>query len=147
MNNRKTSDQLPNTNQAYEQIWNLESAEEEAKIGFGLKVLRNASLKKHEQMYITYGERANSFLLTEYGFAIPNNRYDFVRRSNLTLATFYGDLMVVSPAVKARFEEKLLELGMKDTLQADLKLMGLHRDVLKLLRFFEKAKAQESHSA
>ena len=67
-------------------------------------------------MYITYGERANSFLLTEYGFAIPNNRYDFVRRSNLGLATFYGDLMVVSPAVKARFEEKLRELGLKDTL-------------------------------
>ena len=29
---------------------------------------------------------------------------------------------------------------MKSTLQADLKLMGLHRDVLKLLRCFEEAK-------
>ena len=99
-------------------------------------------MKQHEQLHITYGERANSFLLVEYGFAIPENRYDFVRRSNLTLATFYGDLMVISPAVRAKLEEKLDAIAMKDVLQADLKQMGLHRDVLKLLRCFEQAKAE-----
>ena len=116
MNSRMTGDQLPKLNQAFEQVWNLQSPEEEAKIGFGLKVIKNYSVKKHEQLYITYGERGNGFLLTEYGFAIPDNRYDYVRRSNLTLASFYGDLMVVSPAVRAKFEEKLDEIGMKDTL-------------------------------
>ena len=68
-------------------------------IGFGLKVQKNFSLRKYEQLHISYGERANSFLLVEYGFAIPDNRYDYVRRSNLTLRTFYGDLMAISPAV------------------------------------------------
>lgn len=75
--------------------------------------------------------------MVEYGFAIPDNRFDFFRRSNLTLATFYGDLMVVSPAIRAKFDEKLDNLGMKDTLKADLKTMGLHRDVLKLIRCYE----------
>lgn len=55
-------------------------------------------------------------MLVEYGFAIPDNRYDFVRRSNLTLASFYGELMVLSPSVKAKFYENLEELGLKDTL-------------------------------
>ena len=77
--------------------------------------------------------------MVEYGFAIPDNRYDFVRRSNLNLASFYGELMSVSPDVKAKFEQKLNENNLKDTLQADLKLMGLHRDVLRLLRCFVTA--------
>ena len=98
---------------------------------------KNYSIKKHEQLHITYGERANSFLLVEYGFAIPDNRFDFYRRSNLTLSTFYGDLMVVSPAIRAKFDENLDNLGLKDTLEADLKTMGPHRDVLKLIRCFE----------
>ncbi len=93
-------------------------------------------MKKHQPIHITYGERANSFLLVEYGFAIPDNRYDFVRRSNLNVQSFYGELMFVSPDVKAKFDENLAELALKSTLQADLKLMGLHRDVLKLLRCF-----------
>ena len=50
--------------------------------------------------------------------------------------------MQISAPLKAKFEEKLSELGLKDTLQADLKLMGLHRDVLKLLRCFEQAKRE-----
>lgn len=41
----------------------------------------------------------------------------------------------------ADFEQNLEELdGLKKTLQADLKIMGPHRDVLKLLRSFEQAK-------
>ena len=47
-----------------------------------------------------------------------------------------------STPLMAKFEEKLSELGLKDTLQADLKVMGLHRDVLKLLRCFEQAKRE-----
>ena len=105
-------------------------------------VNKNYPIKKHQQLHITYGERANSFLLVEYGFAIPENRYDFVRRSDLTIKTFYGDLMQVSAPMRAKFEEKLNQLGLKETLQADLKLKGLHRDVLKLLRCFEQAKRE-----
>ena len=76
-------------NAKFAACWDLDADEE---IGFGLKLVnRNYSIKKHQQLHITYGERANSFLLVEYGFAIPENRYDFVRRSNLTIETFYGN--------------------------------------------------------
>ena len=82
-------------------MWDLNADDH---IGFGLKLInKNYSLKRHEQLHISYGERANSFLLTEYGFAIPENRYDYVRRSNLTLKSFYGDLIVLSPALQAKF--------------------------------------------
>ena len=113
LNKRKTTDKMPKLNEKFEAVWDLDNES----IGFGLKLFsKNYSIKKHEQLHICYGERANSFLLIEYGFAIPDNRFDFVRRSNLTLASFYGDLMVLSQTVKGKFYEKLDELGLKDTL-------------------------------
>ncbi len=39
----------------------------------------SVKIKKHDELFICYGERANSYLLVEYGFAIPDNKYDFVR--------------------------------------------------------------------
>ena len=36
-------------------------------------------IEEGEELNLCYGERANSFLLIEYGFTLPNNRYDFVR--------------------------------------------------------------------
>lgn len=55
-------------------------------------------------------------MIVEYGFAIPDNRYDFVRRRNLTINTFYGEFMQMSGEVRERFEQKLSQLGMKSTL-------------------------------
>lgn len=43
-------------------------------------------LEEGEEINISYGERANSFLLIEYGFTIPDNRYDFARFSGLKVA-------------------------------------------------------------
>ena len=85
-NSRRTIDELPKMNWVFEQIWDLNDAE----IGFGLKVGKRCQIKKHEQMFITYGDRANSFLLVEYGFTVPDNPLDFVRRSDVTLNTFYS---------------------------------------------------------
>jgi hypothetical protein len=42
-----------------------------------------------EEMFITYGARANSFLLVEYGFAIRDNKFDFNRVNNVTAKTFF----------------------------------------------------------
>ena len=101
-------------NKPFELCWDLNADEN---IGVGLKLTnKNFTMKKHQPVHITYGERANSFLLVEYGFAIPDNRYDFVRRSNLNIQSFYGDLMFVSPDVQAKFDKNLSELALKSTL-------------------------------
>ena len=42
-----------------------------------------------EELFITYGARANSFLLVEYGFAIMDNKYDFNRVKDITVNTFF----------------------------------------------------------
>lgn len=66
-------------------MWDLKNE----KIFFGLKLAVKKSVKKHEQLFISYGDRANSFLLVEYGFALPYNRFDFYRVDNVTLKTFF----------------------------------------------------------
>ena len=63
--------------------WDLD-----ADIGFGLRLSPNYDVKKHEELHICYGERANSYLLVEYGFTIPDNKYDFVRKKGITAETF-----------------------------------------------------------
>ena len=76
-----------------------------------------------------------------YGFAVPRNPFDFVRRSNITIETFIEE-PIADPAVKTLFDAKLAEFNMKDTLQADLKASGLHRDVLTLIRCYVEASAE-----
>ena len=39
---------------------------------------------KNEEIHICYGERSNSFLIVEYGFALRNNRFDFVRIKDIS---------------------------------------------------------------
>lgn len=63
----------------------------------------------------------------EYGFTIANNPYDFLRVKNVQIADF--------TSTKSKFYEANLEkLNLKDTITADLKIISLHRDVLKMLR-------------
>ncbi len=66
-------------------------------------------------------------MLVEYGFAIPNNCYDFYRVNNVTIQDFSANEL-------PSYRKNLEELNLKDTLRADLKIMGLHRDVLKMIR-------------
>lgn len=44
-------------------------------------------IEEGEELHLCYGERANSFLLIEYGFTLPDNRYDFVRIDNIHYET------------------------------------------------------------
>jgi hypothetical protein len=47
---------------------------------FGVKPLnKNIEYGNEEEIHLCYGERANSFLIVEYGFTVSENRYDFVR--------------------------------------------------------------------
>ena len=66
-------------------------------------------------MRIVIGARSSSFLLVRYGFAVPRNPFDFVRRSNITIETFIEE-PIADPAVKTLFDAKLAEFNMKDTL-------------------------------
>ena len=113
-NNSKTSlEQLPKLNYVYEQVWDLDAADN---IGFGLRLDGpRDKVRKHEQLTISYGARSNSFLLVRYGFAIIHNPYDFVRRPNITIETFIEE-PIGDPAVKTLFDAKLAELNMKHTL-------------------------------
>ena len=83
--------------------------------------------------------------MVEYGFAIKDNQYDFVRRKNLTVDTFYPG-RAVDGKVDELFADKLMALNLKPQLQADLKQVALHRDVLKLLRCYAAAKYEATHS-
>lgn len=49
-------------------------------------------IQEGEELHLCYGERANSFLLIEYGFTLPDNRYDFVRLDNLNYDTLITTL-------------------------------------------------------
>jgi hypothetical protein len=95
-------------------------------------------LEEGEEINISYGERANSFLLIEYGFTIPDNRYDFVRFTGLKVQ----DVMQACDEIglgsaKASADEaeiNLAALKMKSEIRVDLKFSGLHRDLLRLIR-------------
>ena len=88
------------------------------KIFFGLKLLnKNYSIKKHEQLHITYGERSNSFLIVEYGFTLKNNQFDFVRRKQVTIDTFYpSQSSKLNDNVNKLYHEKLTQLNLKPEL-------------------------------
>lgn len=105
-------------------MWDLDNE----KISFGLKLTnRNFKLAKHNQIHICYGERANSFLLVEYGFTIANNRYDFVRVNNLKVED-------ICKYKHPLYDQRINELNLKSAIRADLKIIGLNRDVLKMIR-------------
>jgi hypothetical protein len=76
---------------------------------------KNYKLRKNEEIRICYGERSNSFLLVEYGFAIKHNKYDYVRHKDISIKTFFPDLKMTDEQEK-KFEEFLLELRLKDKL-------------------------------
>ena len=108
----------------YSDVWDLNNE----KISFGLKLTnKNFKLAKHQQVNICYGERANSFLLVEYGFTIANNRYDFLRFSNLKVED-------ICKFKHPLYEEKIAEHNLKLEIRADLKIIGLNRDVLRMIR-------------
>lgn len=117
-----------------EKVWDLTSD----KIFISKRLLSRifTELAEGEEINISYGERANSFLIVEYGFAQENNRYDFVRLNGIgwdklrDVARDIGVETVRDDDVK----ERLKSIKMKEVIRCDLKLSGLHRDLLKMIR-------------
>ena len=91
-------------------MWNLD----DASIAFGVRLDNSQTLRAGEQVFISYGPAANSYLLTEYGFCLPQNKYDFFR-TTYRMNQFNGT-------------------GLKSEIRADLKARYLNRDVLKMIR-------------
>ena len=74
-------------------IWDLD----DKNIGFAIKQAAKCTnpIEKGSEIFISYGARANCFLLIEYGFTIPNNVYDYFRINEVTAEDFFN-----SPAAK-----------------------------------------------
>jgi hypothetical protein len=119
-----------------EKVWDLTSD----KIFISKRLVSRAftTLEEGEEINISYGERANSFLLIEYGFTIPENRYDFVRMKKLTVNDIFKacDELGLShaKALPDEAEVNLATIKMNPEIRVDLKLSGLHRDLLRLIR-------------
>ena len=82
-----------------EKIWNLN----DNGISFGIKPInKNMEYDEGEEIHLSYGERANSFLIVEYGFALRHNRYDFVRIKGI-------DYELIKNIAKTLNKEELIE--------------------------------------
>ena len=108
-------------------------------------------MEEGEEINISYGERSNSFLLIEYGFTLLENRYDFVRFKKITLDDVLQtcDELGLSD-LKAGKDEAEVNLGsykLKSEIRVDLKLSGLHRDLLNLIRASLKPQSKTEHYA
>ena len=104
-----------------------------------------------EELLISYGERANSFLIVEYGFALPDNRYDFFRFKGISLEKIRKAAQDLGLQNSLASDEdtiiNLKNLKLKDTIRCDLKLSGLHRDFLRLIRSSLKPNPQRPKHA
>jgi hypothetical protein len=117
-----------------EKVWDLSSE----KIFISKRLISRTctELAEGEEINISYGERANSFLLIEYGFTQADNRYDFVRFKGITIDKVVAKVRELGISVVELEESRrrLDEIKMKEILRCDLKLSGLHRDLLRLIR-------------
>ena len=68
------------------EAWDLDSNE----IFYGLRLSnKKFQIRVHEELHIAYGNQANHSLFNVYGFTLKDNRFDFVRRKDITAHTFF----------------------------------------------------------
>lgn len=91
-----------------EKVWDLNND----KIFISKRLMSRAftELQENEEINISYGERANSFLLIEYGFTQLDNRYDFVRLTGVTLDTIMNEIRDLGLQTSS-FEEAKMKLN------------------------------------
>ena len=58
----------------------------------GLKLAKSSAISEGDELHISYGPVSNSFLLVEYGFALENNKFDYVRRKGIRVELFFPEI-------------------------------------------------------
>jgi len=58
---------------------------------YGYKISADRDIEMEEEIYISYGNHTNDFLLVEYGFILSENKWDEVSLDNILLPLFSED--------------------------------------------------------
>ncbi|KAI5968181.1 hypothetical protein KGF57_000230 [Candida theae] len=103
----------------------------------GFQVFTTSSYASGEQLYFSYGPHSNEFLLTEYGFIVPNNKWDDIDLTKAILAIlkpqqieflkqhhYFGNYTVNREGLSFRTEVALATLQ-ESTPQESRRLIGL----------------------
>lgn len=90
---------------------------------FGFQVMTSCKYLPGEELYFSYGPHSNEFLLCEYGFALPQNKWNYVDISDfiipllrplqveyLKACGYYGDYTVIKSGMSFRTEIALATL-------------------------------------
>ena len=59
--------------------------------GSGYEILADRQIEKGEEIYLSYGNHNNDFLLVEYGFLLEQNQYDEISLDEVILPLFSHD--------------------------------------------------------
>jgi len=106
-----------------ETLWPLS----DHRISFGVRLGHpEKPFRKDEEIFLDYGARANSYLLTEYGFCIRSNQFDYVR------------IKYKHPTLSANVKDK-----MKEEIEVDLKNSGFNFELITYLRLCFNAEEDE----
>ncbi len=52
----------------------------------GFKISSDRVYERDDEIYISYGSHSNDFLLAEYGFILPGNKWDEIQLDHILLA-------------------------------------------------------------
>lgn len=104
-------------------LWPLD----DEKICFGVRLGHpEKPFRKGEEIFLDYGARANSYLLTEYGFCIKSNQFDYVR------------IKFKHPSLSANVKPFL-----KEEIEVDLKKSGFNFELIHYLRLCHRAEEDD----
>lgn len=103
----------------------------------GFQVVTSSLYSPQQELYFSYGPHSNEFLLCEYGFALPENKWNYVEVTDyivpllrpqhvayLKLVGYYGDYTVNGDGMSFRTEVALATLQESDP-QNSTKLAAL----------------------
>lgn len=98
----------------------------------GFHVVTSSSYKPEQELFFSYGPHSNEFLLCEYGFVLPENRWNYIDISDIVMPllrpaqtqylqqnNYYGEYTVNSDGMSFRTEIALAALQEPDPQKSD----------------------------